>query len=142
MLVVKNKNSSSPNTFEQFLNRDLHQLFGTDFQNTSPQVNILENSTGFVIEMAAPGLGKENFQIALEKNILTISAEKKVATEDSNKNYLKREFSYQNFKRSFTISDQVAVDNIEAKYENGVLIVQLPKKEKNETPSAKTISIK
>lgn len=147
MLVVKNKNCSSPNTFEQFLNRDLHQFLGTDFQTTSPHVNILENEKAFIIEMAAPGMNKENFQIQLEKNVLTISAEKTLRQaqgdkEDKKNNYLKREFSYQSFKRSFTISDHVAVDGIHANYENGILKVELPKKEKNDTPSTKTISIK
>ena len=109
-----------PATFGKTIRQD---VFGF------PPVNIHENENIFELEIAAPGLEKADFNINLDKNILTISTEKKEETKDENSKFIRKEFSYKAFKRSFTIDEKIDAANISAKYENGVLKVQLPKKE-------------
>ncbi len=94
-----------------------------------PAVNIKEENDKFVMEMAAPGLKKEDFNINLDNYQLTISSEAKKEKEDKKDNYTRREFLYSSFSRSFTLPKTVDVDKIKADYKNGVLMVTLPKKE-------------
>lgn len=149
MIVVKNKNCTpqttnrgwNSNPFNQFFSPELQSLFGSDFQSQTPGVNIIEDEKSFTIEMAAPGLAKEDFKIDLNKEVLTISADKKVEDETKKPNYLKREFSYYSFKRNFRVSEKVETADIKASYENGVLKVILPKKENNNDETSKTIAI-
>ncbi|MFL5809117.1 MAG: Hsp20/alpha crystallin family protein [Flavisolibacter sp.] len=91
-------------------------------------VNIRETETEYVLEMIAPGFEKENFKIQLEKNILTVSAEAKNETVNENEKNVLREFTQQSFKRSFTVDEKLDSENIVAKYVNGVLTLNLPKK--------------
>ncbi len=92
-----------------------------------PAVNVLEKEKAFEIEMAAPGLEKKDFNITVDNGVLTISCEKEAEKEDKEKNYTRREYSYTNFARSFTLPDSVKSDEISAKYEDGVLRLILPK---------------
>jgi HSP20 family protein len=112
---------------------------------TIPAVNILEAENAFNIEVAAPGLEKENFSITVDEDVLTISSEVKNESEETDKKgkFTKREFSYQSFKRSFTLDeDSVDTEKITASYEKGVLHVNIPKKVKTEEVKvAKTISV-
>jgi HSP20 family protein len=94
-----------------------------------PSVNIVENSEDFRIELAAPGLEKKDFKIEVDNGILTISAEKEQEEKEEKDNYRRREFSYQNFSRSFDIPENSNADKLEAKYANGILTLTLPKKE-------------
>ncbi len=96
-----------------------------------PAVNIAEADHAFEIELAAPGLKKEDFKLNLEKNVLTISAEKKAETseKDEKKIMARKEFSYSTFSRSFTLPEIADVNNITATYENGLLNVVIAKKE-------------
>ena len=94
----------------------------------TPSVNVAENDTEFRLEMAAPGLAKEDFKVNIEDNILTISAEKKVKNETKDgEKFLRREFGYSMFKRSFTLPETIDIANIKASYDNGVLQLNLPK---------------
>lgn len=95
-----------------------------------PPVNIHENNDGFHLELLAPGLKKEDFKINLDKGLLTISFEKKNETENSSdyKTH-RREFNFTSFKRSFRVEDIINAETIQAKYEDGVLKIYLPKKE-------------
>lgn len=111
---------------------------------TMPSVNVKETETNYEIEMAVPGLKKEDFKINIDRNILTISSESQTENEerDEKKNYTRREFNYQSFTRSFTMpSDIVDVEHIEAKYENGILKLAVPKRE-NAKKEVKSIEIK
>ena len=111
---------------------------------TMPSVNVKETETHYEIEMAVPGLKKEDFKINIDRNILTISSESQTENEerDEKKNYTRREFNYQSFTRSFTMpSDIVDVEHIEAKYDNGILKLAVPKRE-NAKKEVKTIEIK
>jgi HSP20 family protein len=96
-----------------------------------PAVNIKDNDKDFSVSIAAPGLKKEDFKIALNHNILTISSEQKSEKEEKEEGkFTRKEYSYSSFSRSFTIPDTVETDQIDAKYENGELKITLPKKEK------------
>ena len=98
-------------------------------QENIPAVNIKEEEKSFVLELAAPGMKKEDFKINVEKNILTISAEVKTENEEKTDNYTRKEFGYNSFSRSFKISENILADNISAKYKDGILMLSLPKNE-------------
>ena len=106
----------------------------------TPSVNVAENAGEYRLEVAAPGLTKEDFKVNIEDNTLTISAEKKVENETKEgEKYLRREFGYTAFQRSFTLPETIDIANIKATYENGVLHLSLPKVEVKK--ASKTIDI-
>lgn len=107
--------------FNQGINESSHKL---------PAVNILEDAESFIIELAAPGVNKEDFKINLEKDVLSISTEKKTESKEENKQYSRREFSYHSFKRSFTLPENVDKDKISAKYVDGILHLTIAKAKK------------
>lgn len=92
-------------------------------------VNIRENETAFIIEVIAPGLEKGDFKVNIDSNLLTISADKKTGANKEGEKMVRREFSYKPFTRTFTLDESIQADHIQAKYENGVLMIDLPKKE-------------
>lgn len=96
---------------------------------TSPSVNITDNKDEYRVELAAPGLKKSDFDIDLEGNMITISSQKEESKSEKESKYTRKEYSYSSFSRSFTLPDHVKQDKIEARYEDGVLKVILPKKE-------------
>ena len=110
---------------------------------TIPAVNIKENAESFQVEMAAPGMTKDDFKIELEGNVLTITSEKNLENEvDEGEKYSRKEFSYQSFQRTFTLSKEVVDDEkIEAKYQNGVLHLTIPKKEEAKKKPPRMIQI-
>ena len=105
-----------------------------------PPVNITNKDAAYSIELAAPGFEKADFNVKLDTNILTISIEKKEEKSAQAEKVIRREFSTKPFKRSFTIDDKIDTENISAKYENGILVLELPKKEITNT-GAKEINI-
>ena len=107
---------------------------------SSPAINVKETDLTYELELAAPGMKKEDFKIEIEKNLLTLSTEKK---EEKTEKYSRKEFGYYSFKRSFSLpEDKVNTDEITAKYENGVLLVSISKKTQEEQkPSSKRIEI-
>lgn len=107
----------------KFLNDDLNLP-----QYTAP-VNIRETEKAYLLEVVAPGLDKQDFKVNVDNNILTISGEKKATAQQENERQVRKEFSYKSFARTFTMDDTINADAIVAKYENGVLHVELPKKE-------------
>jgi HSP20 family protein len=94
-----------------------------------PPVNIHETSEAYHLELSAPGRSKEDFKLAVDNGQLTISFEKKEDTKTEDYKTVRKEFSFRSFKRSFTLDDKIDSNGIQAKYENGVLKVLLPKKE-------------
>ncbi len=122
----------------KFINRD----FATsDFFGQQAPVNILENKDSYVIDVVAPGFDKGDFKINLDKQTLTLSAEKKTEQAAEGDKQIRREFSFRSFSRSFTVDENIDADKINAKYENGVLKVTLPKKEaKQETAKEITVA--
>lgn len=112
--------------------------YANGFNHFAP-VNVKQTETGFLLEAVVPGFSKEDFKISLDKNLLTISAEKKTEENKAEK-HIRREYKFQSFKRSFTLTDRIDTEKIEAKYENGVLFITLWNKEEAKT-SVKEISI-
>lgn len=94
-----------------------------------PAVNIRDDKDSFVMELAAPGLKKDDFKISLDNQLLTISSERKEEKEEQNENYTRREFVFNSFSRSFTLPKTIVFDKIKADYKDGILVVKLPKKE-------------
>ncbi len=115
--------------FDTFFNRELMDCnYNERKESTPPAVNILSNKDDYSIEVAAPGLKKEDFKIDLTENNLTISSERKDSKEDKNKGYSRREFHYSKFSRSFTLPENdIKRDEISAKYTDGILTVVIPK---------------
>ena len=111
------------------------------FVNKIPAVNIAETENEFHIELAVPGLKKEDFKISLDKNILSVSAEKKTENVDESKKYSKREYSYNSFARSFTLPETADYAKIDAEYTDGVLKLNVAKKEEAKIQS-REISVK
>src|SRR5215467_12273266 len=145
MTIVKlnNKPNNGFGLLDNFFN-DFPTLFkddfGANFKNFAP-VNIKETKEAYQLEVVAPGFEKNDFNINLEKNILTISVEKKSETENKDEKQIRKEYSYHSFKRSFTIDEKVDAEKIEAKYVNGILTLNLPRKEEVKA-SAKEILVK
>ena len=110
-------------------------------QASLPKVNIKEGDNAYVLEVAAPGIAKEDFNIQLDDGLLTVSSEKKEEKEEENKKYYKREFSHQTFKRSFRLPENVDVENITANYADGVLSIQVPLAQPAEADQPKLIQI-
>jgi len=106
-----------------------------------PAVNVSETEAAYHIELAAPGLKKEDFKLNLERNVLSISVEQAAEKQDDQKNYSKKEFSYTSFVRSFTLPEGADHNNIEATYADGVLQVTIAKREEAK-PVRKQIEIK
>lgn len=94
-----------------------------------PPVNITEQNDVYQLQLSAPGYDKSDFNLKLDGSILTISAEKKTENKVENEKVIRKEFSAKSFKRSFTVDEKIEAGNINAKYENGILYVELPKKE-------------
>jgi len=118
---------------------DLGDFFGKRFSD--PAANIIENNDSFQLEIAAPGMTKDDFKINLENNILTISAELEDQKREEGKNYSRKEFYYGSFTRSFTLPKTIDLDRIAADYVNGILKITLPKKEEAKVELKKEIRI-
>jgi len=109
---------------------------------TVPAVNITENKNDYQVSLAVPGMKKEDFKIDVGGNMLTISCEKEECIDDTDNKFTRKEYNYSSFSRSFTLPDDVSQDRIEAKYEDGLLKLKLPRKEEAKNPSAKQIAVK
>jgi HSP20 family protein len=125
---------------EDLLNKGLSDVFGGQiFQSNVPAVNVTENDKSYVIDVAAPGLKKEDFKVSIEKGYLTISASKEEKTEETKENYSRKEFNYSSFSRSFKLPDTADTSNIAGTYKDGVLQITIDKKAV--TKEEKTINI-
>jgi len=124
------KNSSLLPGFNDIFESVLGDTFFSDRRLSSvPAVNISESAEEYHIELAAPGLKKEDFRVSVEKDILTISTEQRTESNNEGKTYNRREYSYSAFTRSFTLPESADVDRIQASYTDGILKLNLPKKE-------------
>jgi HSP20 family protein len=149
MLLTKRNDWAYPATLPQFLDNFFDREF-FDWNNrnhsetgtTLPAINVQENVEGFTVEMAAPGMKKEDFKIELNNNLLTISSEKREENKENTKGtYSRKEFSYQSFVRSFALPNIADGEKIEAKYADGVLHISIPKKEEAKPKPVKMIQI-
>lgn len=136
-----------PGLIEDFFNRDLEGSSAFNwkgFDATMPAVNIVENNDAYEIEVAAPGMKRENFKIEFENNVLTIAShlENKVEEKADNKNFTRREFSYKSFQRTFSLPEnKVEGERISAKYVDGILLISIPKREEAKVKPARQITV-
>ncbi|MCB2220042.1 MAG: Hsp20/alpha crystallin family protein [Bacteroidetes bacterium] len=143
MLPIVRKRVYSPSYLNDFLGKDfLTSIFSDGADYTVPAVNIRESEKKFEIEVAAPGLNKEDFTIKIENDLLTISSEKESSEEQKEEgHFMRREFGFRSFSRSFSIPEFVDQDKIKASHKNGVLMIELPKMEESKMKNSKMIKI-
>ena len=140
MLPVMRKNSWLPEVFDDFFNTNLMPRANA----TAPAINVIENDKQYVVELAAPGLKKEDFVVNVnEDGNLTIKMEQKsdVKSEDEKAHYLRREFSYSKYEQTLLLPDDVNREAISAKVNDGVLTVDLPKVQKEEQKLVRAIEV-
>ncbi|ACU63724.1 Hsp20/alpha crystallin family protein [Chitinophaga pinensis] len=134
-----------PSLFDDFFSREFFNWGNNNFSSTSttvPSVNIKETADSYEVEVAAPGMDKKDFNITLDGNTLTISSAKQQTQEKKDANYTRREFSYQSFQRSFELPKNVVdEDKINARYDNGLLHLVIPKKEDAKQKAPRMIEI-
>jgi HSP20 family protein len=135
-----------PDWFPTSVKRWMENFWNGDrFFDTSgewmPAINIKETEQHFEVEVAAPGMKKDDFKVTLDNGMLSIAAQREASKEEKDANYSRREFNYSSFQRMFTLPENVDENSIAAKYENGLLKLSL-KKTKASTPKAKMIEIK
>ncbi len=144
MGIVKYNKSRVPgfkNVLEDFFGRDVSDFLGTS-ADIVPAVNVKEEDKGFHVDVAAPGMEKGDFKVNIDNDTLTISAEKEVNKEEENEKYSRKEFSYSSFSRSFVLPKSADKNKVEAKYENGILALFIPKIVDKEIKNVKSIEIK
>ena len=140
-------NKSVSNLFDDFLSKDIFDWTDRNFTalgSNLPSVNLKETETQLEVEMAAPGMKREDFKVEVDNGMLMISSEKEEQKEEKRKkdNYVRREFNYQSFFRSFYLPDTIDENKIEASYREGILHVTIAKKPGSEKKALKTIPIK
>jgi len=137
---------ASPSSLDKFFDENLRDIFSTNYAGpkaTMPSVNVKETDDEFQIEVAAPGMKKEDFSIDLDNNVLSISSEHKEEEKDEDEGYTRKEFSYQSFCRTFNIPEGlVDQEKIDAKYNDGILNIRLPKQEESKEKPPKRIDVK
>ena len=141
MSLIRFKNSALPSLVDNFFTQDSPEFFPPFQSNSLPAVNILEQEDGFQIEMAAPGLIKEKFQINLNQNNLVISYNHEEKVEEHSGKYTRKEFRLNSFKRSFVLPQTIDNEQISASYADGVLKLWLPKKEEAKPRPERVIEI-
>jgi len=148
MTLIKFKNGNTARNYErmpyisEFFNDLFDNVITPDIRRTNvPAVNIVETDEHYKLEMAAPGMKKEDFRINIENDMLTISSEEKKEETEQKEKYTRKEFSFSSFQRSFSLPELVDYNKIEAKYENGMMIILLPKKEEAKMKAPREIKI-
>jgi HSP20 family protein len=145
MTLIRTSNRLYPSVFNQLFNREMVDWLNPGFSEndtTLPAVNILESENHIQIEVAAPGMKKEDFKIDLDNNRLTVSAEVSTENSETNERYSRKEFSYRSFRRLFNIPvETINGDQIQATYKDGILLVTLPKREELKPKPARAIEI-
>lgn len=140
MSIVKRNDVLFPSFMNEMFKPD---WFGgiDNSRQSRPAINIIENEKDFELQLAVPGRLKEDFEITVDANVLTVSAENKMENKDEALNFTRREITFNAFKRAFTLPDTVNVDDINADYVNGILKFVLPKKEEALPKPKRVISL-
>jgi HSP20 family protein len=147
-LVKRNGFTPLVNTlFDDFFSKDVFDWTDKNFTalgSNLPSVNLKETDNKLIVDLAAPGMKKEDFKIEIDNNVLMISSEKEEEKEESRKkdNYYRREFNYQSFCRSFVLPEYIDENKVEASYKDGILHIDIAKKEGGKKKNHKTISVK
>ena len=134
---------SFSNIWEDFFGRDITDFPSQRMSVSLPAVNIEEKPDKFLVCLAVPGMKREDFKIEVDHGILSISSEKEEKHEEKDQvgKFTRREFSYQTFKRSFTLPESVKADEVAAKYEDGILTIHLPKREEAQVQPVRQIAV-
>ena len=143
MTMVKLNNRPAVKNFDSLFNELFNSFpaaWGKDESAYFPAINVHETKDAYHLELNAPGRNKEDFKINLEGGLLTIGYEQKAEEKQDDYKTVRREFSFKSFKRSFQVDDAVDSDKIQARYENGILKLLLPKKEQAK-PDNKQINV-
>jgi HSP20 family protein len=140
LVKVNNNGQKSLSSFVDEFFQGFPAGLGRDESFGFPPVNIHETADAYHLELSAPGRSKEDFKLAIEGGQLTVSFEKKEESKSEDYKTIRKEFSFKSFKRSFNLDDRINADGIQAKYDNGVLKLLLPKKEQVKE-STKQISV-
>ena len=139
MRIVKyNNNKVFPSLMNEFFNDDF-RMNVINNNHSVPSVNSVENDNSFEIDLAVPGMKKDDFTIQLNDKVLVISSENTNSVENNSMSL--NEFNYSSFQRSFTVPETVELDKIKANYKNGILKVKLPKKKDSITKPNRVIDI-
>lgn len=137
--TIRRKNYATPSIFDDYFNDSfLNRAYssnGLQASSSTAAVNVEETEKDYRIELAAPGVNKEDLKVSVKEGILTISYEKKEENEEEKNNYTRREFSYNSFSRSFSLPDETDAENVVAKHKNGILTVSVPKVEVKVQPT-------
>ena len=146
MTLMKRNGNLLPMIFDDFFNRDVFDWNNSNYSYTNttiPAVNIKETAENYEVQVAAPGMTKDDFKVELDGNSLTISSEKSQQNEQKEgERFSRKEFSYQSFQRTFNLQkDVVDIDKIQAKYDNGILHLLIPKKEEVKQKPPRRIQI-
>jgi HSP20 family protein len=107
-----------------------------------PAVNITEHKNEYLVSLAVPGMKKDDFKIDIDGNMMTISSEKEESKEEKEKKFTRKEYNYSSFSRTFTLPEEINKEKIEAKYDDGVLKIALPRREEVKKLTAKHIAVK
>ena len=138
MLPIMNRNQWLPEVFNDFFNTG----FMPKASATAPAINVIESDRDYTVELAAPGLKKEDFKVNInDEGNLVIKMEQKQQDADKSRHYLRREFSYSKFEQTLLLPDDVEKEQIAAKVENGVLTIDLPKTAAAQKKPARQIDI-
>ncbi len=142
MLPTTNKRFRLPGLLDDFFSSDwLSDRSNWDDSNSLPAVNISETKDSYEIDLAAPGIDKKDLKLDLQNNVLTVSCEKREQHEQNEDNFMRKEFNYSSFSRSFTLPETVNADKIKADHTNGVLKIHIPKKPEAVERGPRQISI-
>lgn len=141
MLPVISRNNWMPEVFNDFFDTD----FMTRANATAPAINVKETEKDYTVEVAAPGMTKDDFNVNIDKDgnlHIHMEAHTEKKDEDKKSHYLRREFAYSKFEQTLLLPEDVKKEAIEAKVNDGVLTVTLPKMSKPECPAARQIEVK
>jgi len=148
MTLIKFKNSNPnqisnlPSFIGDFFNDFMNTELATrDVFKSMPAVNISETNDAYLLELASPGMRKEDFRIEVENGVMTISSERKMEDKTEDSRFTRREFSYSTFSRTFTLPEHVAMDGISAQYEQGILMITIPKKDEAKKKPVREITV-
>ncbi|MFB6318567.1 Hsp20/alpha crystallin family protein [Saccharicrinis sp. FJH54] len=141
MTLVRFNNNPVRASFPDFFSDVMENMFNSNEMDTpaftKPLCNVMEDKEGFSIEFALPGFSKNDVTIDVDNNVLTVAGKKEENKKDKEQNYTRREFSYGEFKRSFTLPETVDQDKIKATFSDGILNVEIPKKPELQPKSLK-----
>lgn len=138
MLPIMHRDSWLPDVFDDFFNTD----FMPRANATAPAINVLEDEKTYTVELAAPGLTKDDFHVNIDNDgNLNIKMEQKQKDQEKRAHYLRREFSYSKYEQTLVLPDDIDKEQIAARVNDGVLYVTLPKKDMNVTKVQRQIEV-